>query len=149
MYLLTPWCRIFFEKMIATQLSNNILLFLWNPKVHYRAHKSPPTEFSSPHRSISPKVHLNVILPPTLRSSQRSPTFGPSNQNPVNTSPLPHACLMSLPPHHLIFLDLITLTTFGEEYRPWSSSCFMFIMFHAHLCVIFNKCASLHDGVRN
>jgi hypothetical protein len=33
------------------------------------------------------------------RSSQWSLTFRPPNQNPVNTSPLPHACHMSSPPH--------------------------------------------------
>jgi hypothetical protein len=25
-------------------------------------------------------------------------TFGPPDQNPINTSPLPHACHMSCPP---------------------------------------------------
>jgi hypothetical protein len=33
------------------------------------------------------------------RSSQWSLPFGPPNQNPVNTSPLPHAYHMSRPPH--------------------------------------------------
>jgi hypothetical protein len=33
------------------------------------------------------------------RSFQWSLAFGPPNQNPVNTSPLPHACHMSSPPH--------------------------------------------------
>jgi hypothetical protein len=33
------------------------------------------------------------------RSSQWSLTFGSPNQNPVNTSPLPHARYMSRPPH--------------------------------------------------
>jgi hypothetical protein len=56
-----------------------------------------PAESSSPHRYL-PKDHLNVILPPTPRSSQWSLTFGPPNQKPLNTSPLPHACHMSLPP---------------------------------------------------
>jgi hypothetical protein len=46
-----------------------------------------------------PKVHLNVILPPTPRSSQRSLTFGPPKQDPVNTSPIHPACHMSRPPH--------------------------------------------------
>jgi hypothetical protein len=46
-----------------------------------------------------PKVHPNVILPPMPRSSQWSLTFRPPNQNLVNTSPLPHACHMSCPPH--------------------------------------------------
>jgi hypothetical protein len=72
---------------------------------------------SQPHpvRSIDPyhpKVHLNVILPPTPRSYQWSLPFGPYNQNLVNTSPILATC-----PAYLILLDLITLTTFGEEYR--------------------------------
>jgi hypothetical protein len=29
-------------------------------------------------------------------SSQGSLAFGPPNQNPVNTSPVPHACHMSI-----------------------------------------------------
>jgi hypothetical protein len=47
-----------------------------------------------------PMVQLHVILPPTPRSSQWSLTFRPPNQNLLNTSPLPHACHMSNPPHH-------------------------------------------------
>jgi hypothetical protein len=49
--------------------------------------------------SIPTYVHLNIILPPTPRSSQWSLTFGLPNRNPVNTSPFPPACHMSCPPH--------------------------------------------------
>jgi len=58
-----------------------------------------PAKSSSPIDPYLPKVHLNVILPPTPRSSQWSLPFGPPNQNPVNTSPLSHACQISHPPH--------------------------------------------------
>jgi len=75
-YLLTPWSRIF-EKLIVTQLVIKVLLSLWNQKVHYRFHKSPPLDpimgQPNPVRSVDPylpKVQLNVILPPTPRSSQ-------------------------------------------------------------------------------
>jgi hypothetical protein len=37
------------------------------------------------------------------RSSQWSLAFGPPNENPVNTSPLPHACHMSSPTHSPLF----------------------------------------------
>jgi hypothetical protein len=81
------------EKLIVTQLVKKYPAFLWSPKVHYRVHISPPLDpilsQLNPVRLIDPyllKDHLNVILPPTPRSSQWSLAFGPPNQNPVNTS---------------------------------------------------------------
>jgi hypothetical protein len=45
-------------------------------------------------------LRSNLMLSPsTPMSSQWSPSFEPPNQNPVNNSPLPHACHMSRPPH--------------------------------------------------
>jgi hypothetical protein len=74
-YSLTPWCRILLEKLIVTQLVKKYP-FLWNPKVHYHVHTSPPLDpilsQLNPVRLIDPslpKAHLNVILPPTPRST--------------------------------------------------------------------------------
>jgi hypothetical protein len=95
----------YLKSWLSLRLSKNFNS-LWNLKVHYRAHKNPPLDSilnqPNPVRFIDPcllKEDLNVILSPTPRSSQWFPTFGSPNQNPVNTSPLPHACYMSCPPH--------------------------------------------------
>jgi hypothetical protein len=114
-----PRCRILFEKLIVTQFVKKYPALLWNPKVHYRVPTSPPLDpilsQLNPVRPIDPylpKVHINVMLPPTSRSSKWSLAFGPPNQNPVNTSPLPHAFHMSRPPLSLLQQNMQFLLRF-------------------------------------
>jgi hypothetical protein len=113
--------RTLYEKLIVTQLVKKYPAFLWNPNVHYHVHKSPPLDpilsQLNPVHPIDPTLPKVVILLPTCRFSHWYLPFGPCNQNPVNTSPLPHVCHMSC---HLILLDLITLTLIHSHLKEFN-----------------------------
>ena len=97
-----------------------------NPKVHYRTHKRPPpvSILGQPNSVHIPTSHLleihpNIIHPSMPRSPQWTPSLRFPHQDPIHPLPSP---IRAAYPAHLIFLDFITRTMLGEEYRSFSSS---------------------------
>ena len=104
---------------------------LRNPKVHYHIHKCPPPV---PILSQLDPVHTptltswrSILIISTLPCLDFPSGLFPSGfptQNPVYASPLPHTRYIS---PHLILLDFITRTIFGEQYKSLSSSLCSFL----------------------
>ena len=100
-------------------------------KGHYPIHKCPPPvpTLNQFHQAYSPtshflKLQLNIILPSMPESSKWSLSLRFPHQNPVYASPLP---IRATCPANHIFLNLITWTIFGEQYRTFSSSLCTFL----------------------
>ena len=102
-YLLTPWSRVFLEKLTGSAASQEIPHILWNPKVHYRTQKcpSPLPILSQLHPVPTTPSHLCLVLPNCLF---------PSNL-PTRTlcKPLPSPIRSTCPAHLFLLIASLQL----------------------------------------
>ena len=129
-YLFTPWSRVLLENLTGLQLVKKLPAFYGIPQGSL-----PPSQVSAtcpypePTRS-SPYPHIPLPEYP----SQYPPIYTWVSQLvffPQVSPPKPYTPLLShihaTCPAHLILLDVITRTIFGEEYRLLSSPLFSFL----------------------
>jgi len=119
--------------------SQEVPHLLWNPKVHYHVHNSPPlVPIVSQMNPVNilpylPEVHRNIICPSTARSSEWSLSFRFSDQNVVYTPHLSHACYMPRPSYSPPLNHINNIL--------WSIRCTSYETPH---CAVFSSLLPLH-----
>ena len=100
----------------------------------YRVHDTPP-----PFHFL--RIHFNIILHSTPRSSKSSPSLGPP---PTKTlcAPLLYPVRATCFAH--LILRLVTRMTFGEEFGSWSSPLFSRYPLFCHFVPLRPKCLPQH-----
>ena len=131
-YFLTPLRTVLLEKLSGFKLVKKFPAFYGTQKFidTYTSARHLSLSWARSIQSMPPshflRIHLNITLPSTPGSSKWSLSLRFAHQNPVYAFPLPHTRYM---PHPFIFLDFITQTILGEEYRSFRTS--LCIFFHS------------------
>ena len=129
-YLITDWLTYYLTNFMersppwkakSSSASQDIPHVVWNLKLCYHDHYSPPSTVPIPTQSIVvhaflsyfSKIHFNVIL----SSFKWSLFFWLPQQNLACIPLLPRSCHV-----HLIVLHLITPIIFAVQFKSWSSS---------------------------
>ena len=110
-------------KANSSSVCQQIPCILWNLKVHYHIHNSPP--LVPPHPSHFFQTYFNSSLPTMPFSSERSLFLGFYHQNPVCNICLPLTCHKPCTSHSPWFDHLAKI--FGEEHKSQSSSSCNFL----------------------
>ena len=105
----------------SSSANQEIPHIVWNLKLCYHDHYSPPSIVPIPSQSnvfhaflsYFSKIHFNIIL----SSSKWSLFSWFPHQNLPCIPLLPHSCHI-----HFILLDLITLIIIAVEFKSWTSS---------------------------
>jgi hypothetical protein len=111
----------------STQEIPNIL---WNPMVYYSVNKKSPlipalSQVNPVHNTTSSFCNINFNIIPNLRLDLRS-VLRPSGF-PTKIFFFFFGFMRATFHAHLMFLDLIILTLFGEKYKLWSVSLCKFL----------------------
>ena len=130
-YLLTPWCRVLLEKLTGLHLVKKFPAFHRTRRfiTAFTSVRHVSLSWASSIQSISPHVtswrsililssHPRLGLPSGLFPSD----FLTKTLYTVLLSPIRTTC-----PSHLILLDFIPRTIFGDQYRSLSSSLCSFL----------------------